>query len=515
MMLKENLQQFVAEKLRDYRLIVVSNRQPYEHVFAKGKVVCRRTSGGLITALDPVMQACDGLWIAASSGDADHRVTDPSGKIRVPAENPAYTLKRVSLTKEEEEKYYYGYSNDALWPLCHKVFQRPVFRIEDWDNYVQVNQKFARAVMEAAGTEKAFIWIQDYHLCLLPKMLKEMSRDQQFIIAHFWHIPWPSYESFRICPQKQDLLEGLLANDLIGFHTHYHCNNFIEVVDRELESKIDRERFSVIRQNHETLVRPYPISVDFADINEHAEAIRLEDGQQDLTEEFNIGNRQLLLGVDRIDYTKGIPERLHAIDRLLEKHPELKEKVVFVQVGVLSRIHIAKYKAINDEINKLVEEINWKHSTDEWTPIVFKRSNLSLSQLERLYRLAKVCIISSLHDGMNLVAKEFVSSRCDERGVLVLSQFTGAARELADAILINPYDREQFSDALFQALTMGPEEEQRRMSRMRAVVRENNIFRWAGKFMSGLLKIEFKEQETRFDRPSSLDQSPMTTALGV
>ena len=248
MLIKEDLQEFVHEKLGDYLFVVVSNRQPYEHVYKKGKIECQRPSGGVITALDPVMQACHGLWIAASSGEADHRVTDRFNKIEVPVENPAYTLKRVWLNKEEEEGYYYGYSNDALWPLCHTAFQRPVFKQEDWQHYINVNQKFAKAVMEEIGTAKAFIWIQDYHFCLLPKLLKDMAAPNQLIIAHFWHIPWPSYEAFRICPQKNEILEGMLANDMIGFHTHYHCNNFLEVVDRQLESKIDRERFSVIRQ---------------------------------------------------------------------------------------------------------------------------------------------------------------------------------------------------------------------------------------------------------------------------
>jgi trehalose 6-phosphate synthase len=495
MLIKENLQEFVQEKLGEYLFVVVSNRQPYEHVYKKGKVECQRPSGGVITAIDPVMQACHGLWIAASSGEADHRVTDSFNKIEVPVNNPAYTLKRVWLTKPEEEGYYYGYSNDALWPLCHTAFQRPIFKQEDWQHYINVNQKFARAVMEEIGPRKAFIWIQDYHFCLLPKLLKEMADPNQLIIAHFWHIPWPSYESFRICPQKDEILEGMLANDMIGFHTHSHCNNFLEVVDRQLESKIDRERFSVIRRDHETLIRPYPISVDFEEINQQAQSDDIERIENDLIEEFHLGNCRLLLGVDRIDYTKGIPERLSAIDRLFEKHPELKGKIVFFQLGVLSRIHIAKYKALNDEINSLVERINWKHSTEDWNPVILIRGNMSSLKLLALYRMAEVCVVSALHDGMNLVAKEFVCAHCDDDGVLVLSQFTGSARELTEATLINPYDCEQFSDSIYQALTMPEEERRKRMAKMRQTVHENNIFRWAAKFLSGLLKIEFKEQE--------------------
>lgn len=489
---KKDLQDLIRDKLGDYLFIVVSNRQPYVHMFKARKIECQRGSGGVITALDPVMRACHGLWVAFGNGDADRRVTDSEGKIKVPPENPSYGLKRVWLTREEEKGYYYGYSNEALWPLCHMAFTRPTFRKEDWECYTQVNKKFAQAIVEEVGDKKAFVWIQDYHLCLLPKFLKEMA-PTQLIVAHFWHIPWPNYEIFRICPQKKEILEGLLANDLLGFHIRYHCNNFMDAVDREIESKIDRERFSVIRAEHETLIRPYPISVDFEGINELAASAAVSKAKQALTEEFGLSNLKVLLGLDRLDYTKGIPERLLAVDRLLENHPELKEKIVFLQMGEISRIHIGRYKALNDEINGLVEEINWKHSTDGWEPIILVRRHLSFIELLAFYHLGNICIVSSLHDGMNLVAKEFLSSRTDEMGMLVLSQFTGASRELTDAILVNPYDREQFSEAILNALNLSEEELKKRVAKMRQVIQENNIFRWAGKIISELLKFEFKE----------------------
>jgi trehalose 6-phosphate synthase len=492
MWIKEGLQELIKEKMSDYLFIVVSNRQPYVHIFKKGKIECQHGAGGVITALDPVMQACDGIWIAYGNGDADRKVTDNQGKLKVPPENPRYTLKRVWLTKEEENGHYYGYSNEALWPLCHMAFQRPTFREEDWSYYKKVNEKFAKAVIDEVGDRKAFVWIQDYHLCLLPKFLKEMAPNQ-LIVAHFWHIPWPNYEAFRICPQKQEILDGLLSNDLLGFHIRYHCDNFLDAVDREIESKIDRERFSVIRGDHETLIRPYPISVDFEGINKTSASQEVETTIEDLRQEYALSGLKVLLGLDRIDYTKGIPERLLAVDRLLEKHPELKEKIVFLQMGEISRIHIPKYKTLNDEINALVEEINWKYFTDSWKPIILVRRHLSFYELLAFYRLGEVCIVSSLHDGMNLVAKEFLSSRSDEKGMLVLSQFTGAARELTDAVLINPYDREQFSEGIFRVLNLPEEESKKRMSKMRSVVQQNNIFRWAGKILSELLKFEFKE----------------------
>ncbi|MFH0913598.1 MAG: trehalose-6-phosphate synthase [Candidatus Omnitrophota bacterium] len=489
---KEALQQLIKEKMSDYLFIVVSNRQPYMHVLKKGKVEYQRGAGGVITALDPVMQACHGTWVAYGNGDADRKVSDSKGKIEVPPQNPRYTLKRVWLSKEEENGYYYGYSNEALWPLCHMAFQRPTFRKEDWDYYRIVNEKFARAVIEEIGDKKAFIWIQDYHLCLLPKLLKEIAPNQ-LIIAHFWHIPWPNYEAFRICPQRKEILEGLLSNDLLGFHIRYHRDNFLEAVDREIESKIDRERFSIIHAEHETLIRPYPISVDFEGINEISSSADVSKIKKTLAQEYGLSGLKVLLGLDRIDYTKGIPERLLAVDRLLEKHPQLKEKIVFIQIGEISRIHIPKYKALNDEINALVEQINWKHSTDGWQPIILVRRHLSFSELLAFYRLGDICIVSSLHDGMNLVAKEYVSSCTDEKGVLVLSQFTGAARELTDAVLVNPYDREQFSEGIFQALNLSEDEAAKRMGKMRSIVEQNNIFRWAGKALSELLKFEFKE----------------------
>jgi trehalose 6-phosphate synthase len=490
---KESLHNLIKEKMGDYLFVMVSNREPYTHSYQKRKIVCQRGTGGVVAALDPVMQSCNGIWVAAGDGDADLKASDKNGKLSVPPDNPSYTLKRVWLTKEEEDGYYNGYSNETMWPLCHMAFQRPVFNSDDWEHYKKVNEKFARAIIEEVGSKKAFIWIQDYHLCLLPKYLKELA-PAQLITAHFWHIPWPNQEVFRICPQKKEILEGLLANDLIGFHIRYHCNNFLDVIDREIESRIDRERHSVVKQGHETLVRPYPISVDFEGINLLSQFSGTDRIIDSLREEFGISpEMKVVFGLDRIDYTKGIPERLLGFDLLLERHPELKEKVVFIQIGIISRLHVQKYKDLNDELNDLVEKINWKHSTDGWKPIILIRRNINPPELMAFYRMGDVFIVSSLHDGMNLVAKEFVSSRPDNKGVLVLSQFTGASRELTDAFLINPYDRDQVCDAIYSGLMLSPADQAVRMAKMRQVVQQNNIYRWAGKILSELLKFEFKE----------------------
>ena len=488
----EDLQNLVREKLGDYLFIVVANRQPYVHVCNNGHIECQRGVGGVVSALDPVMQTCGGIWVAYGNGNADKQVADIQGKIKVPEEHPKYTLKRIWMSKEEEEGYYYGYSNEALWPLSHMVFRRPVFRNDNWEAYKKINERFARAVLDEIGERKAFVWIQDYHLCLLPKYLKEMA-PKQLMIAHFWHIPCASYEAFRICPQKKEILEGLLANDLLGFHIRYHCNNFLDVVDREIECKIDRERQSIVRGEHETLIRPYPISVDFEGIGRLVDTPQIKELQDHFIKKYNLKDKKVLVGVDRIDYTKGIPEKFLAFDKLLDCHPELKEKVVFLQIGVDTRVYIEEYKVLNREINALIEKINSKHATINWKPIIFVRRHFSLKELLAIYRLGDVAVVGALHDGMNLVAKEYVASRTDEMGALVLSQFTGAARELTDAILINPYDQEQFSEGLWTALNLSEEERAKRMHRMREILKVNNIFHWSGKVISELLRFEFQE----------------------
>lgn len=489
---KTAIQKLIKGQMSDYKFIVVSNRQPYIHTFKKGKIECMRGAGGVVTALDPVMQACHGSWVAFGNGDADRKSSDSNGKLKVPPDNHSYTLKRVWLTKEEVDGHYYGYSNRALWPLCHMAFQRPRFKQEDWEYYKRVNKKFAKAVLEEIGKDKAFIWIQDYHLALLPKLLKEAAASH-IVVAHFWHIPWPNYETFRICPQGPEILKGLLANDLMGFHIRYHCDNFIDCLDRMIECKIDRERFAVSKGKHETLIRPYPISVDFEGIDKTAQSEAVEKISHSLREEYALSGYKVILGIDRIDYTKGIPERLLAVGRLLEKHPELRKKIIFLQMGEISRIHIPEYKELNDRINALVEQINWQHSTQDWKPIIMVRRHLSFVELLAFYKLGDLCLVSSLHDGMNLVAKEFVSSRSDVDAMLVLSKFTGAARELSNAILMNPYDRDEFSDSIFKALQLPKRERAKRMNKMRRIIQRNNIFRWAGKIISELLKFDFEE----------------------
>ncbi len=478
---KERLEEVARTRLGGAKLIVVANREPYIHRYKNGEVEWIRPAGGLTTALDPVMQACGGVWVAHGSGDADRAVTDMSGRVGVPPDDPNYVLRRVWLSKDDEEGYYYGTANSMLWPLCHQVFARPVFDPKHWETYRRVNETFAQAVLEEAEGGPALVFVQDYHFALLPRLLKAARPD--LVTAQFWHIPWPGPEKFLVCPWAKELLDGMLGNDLLGFHTQHDCNNFLDTVDRALECRIDRERFAVQRAGQSTTVRPFPISVDPALAQEYL-GNNWEDRATALRKKHRLGDRPLIVGVDRVDYTKGIPERLQAVDRLLHKHPELKGQFHFVQVGAPSRTHIPAYRDLTEEVNTLAEKINWEHGTEDWQPVVFLNEHHGPEDIFVLYRAAAGCIVSSLHDGMNLVAKEFVTARDDERGVLVLSQFTGAARELPDAVLVNPFDVEEMADGLYASLTMSGLEQERRMRRMRSQVDDHNIYRWAGMLLS-------------------------------
>ncbi|HKY22471.1 MAG TPA: trehalose-6-phosphate synthase [Vicinamibacterales bacterium] len=466
-------------------MVVVANREPYIHNKSADNVKWIRPASGLVTALDPIMRATGGVWVAHGSGSGDRETADERGRLRVPPNKPAYTLRRIWLSKEEEEGYYYGFANRALWPLCHIAYTRPVFNAFDWDQYVRVNNKFAEAVLEEIEGSPAIVLVQDYHFALLPRIVKMRRPDS--VISHFWHIPWPHREAFRICPWQEEILDGLLGSDLLGFHVQLHCNNFLETVDRLVESRVDYERFSVTRSSHETTVRPFPISIDMEGISQNGHArsdVQAFRKSLGLKEEWAIA-----LGVDRMDYTKGIPERLRAIDRFLERYPVWRSRFVFLQMGAPSRTEIREYRDLNNEVDELTAHINAKYETAGWKPICLSRAHHGVEDIFAGYRAANVCVVSSLHDGMNLVAKEFVAARDDRQGVLILSPFTGAAREMPDALLVNPYATDAFADALNAALTMPADEQQRRMQRMRAQVAEHNIFRWAGLLLTETFRL--------------------------
>ncbi len=483
---KEDLQQLVRREIGDYRLVVVSNRQPYVYKLDNGRVRYEVPAGGLINAIDPLMQTCGGTWVAHGSGTGDRLVVEAGNKVMVPPEDPSYTLRLVWLTEREERGYYYGFSNDALWPLCHNAYTEPNFDTRDWETYRDVNRLFADQVLDEIGSAPAVVFTQDYHLALLSRMLREENPD--VVTGQFWHIPWPNPDIFRICPWQQEILTGLLGNDLLGFHIGEHSNNFLGTVARNLDALVDPEYNFINHRGGTTLVRPFPISVDFDEINRDAQADEVTREMELLVDELDLDGKIVGLGIDRIDYTKGIPHRFKAIGRFFEKYPQFRGKVVFVQAGVMSRTDIDAYRRLAEQIEQILNQVNNRFAAGNWQPIIYLPTDLPNTKLLALRRLARFCVVSSLHDGMNLVAKEYVASRFDEDGVLVLSPFAGAASELTEALIVNPYATDEFADHIHRAVTMEEGERRLRMQLMRFTVRENNIYKWAAGLLVQLLQ---------------------------
>ncbi len=487
----ERLKEFVRVKLESRSLFVVSNREPYMHL-KKGKdIECIVPASGMVTAIEPVLKACGGTWIAHGSGDSDRQTVDANDRLRVPPEEPQYVLRRVWISKEEEEGYYYGFSNEGLWPLCHIAHTRPIFREENWMHYQAVNNKFADVVCEEIkDAVDPCVLIQDYHFALLPALIKKKRPDAR--VAIFWHIPWPNPESFGICPWSKELLLGMLGADIMGFHTQYHCNNFMETVDRFLESRIDYERFTVNREGQITWVKPFPISIAFTDnkdtVKAHTAASAVLD-KAALLKPYGIQAEYIGVGVDRLDYTKGILERFRSVEHFLKKNPDYVGKFTFVELGAPSRTLIPKYLEFMNEVESEVERINSQFKVKNWKAILFLKKHHSHKDIAPFYRLADVCLVTSLHDGMNLVAKEFIAARDDLKGSLILSQFTGAARELIDALIVNPYDVVETAAAIKQALEMPLDEQTKRMTHMRTVLNEWNIYRWAADVVGELARV--------------------------
>lgn len=483
----DRLKEFTKDALKDRKIIVVSNREPYEHNKNGKTIEYHVPASGMVTALEPVMQACGDTWIASGSGTADRDTVDSHDRIRVPPEEPAYTLKRVWLTKQETERYYNGFCNEGLWPLCHNAHTRPIFRKEDWEEYKKVNGKFAQAILsEIKGVQKPIIFIQDFHFALLPRMIKQSRPDAT--VGLFWHIPWVSSEAFSICPWKKEILRGMLGADLVGFHTQLHCNNFIETVGREMESLINYEQYSISHGDHISFIKPFPISIAF--INGVNQEGHTPDAKTSLIYGFGIKTKYIGLGVDRLDYTKGILERFKGVELFLKQHPQYHHEFTFLQIAAPSRSSISKYREFTREVEEEAKRINDEYGTKKWKPIVLIEKLYNHADIQQLYRSADLCLVTSLHDGMNLVAKEFIAARDDQKGVLIVSQFTGAARELKDALIVNPYSGEQTSEAIYTALTMPVSVQTKRMKKLRAVIRNNNIYRWSAEFLKTIISIE-------------------------
>ncbi|QKC96801.1 alpha,alpha-trehalose-phosphate synthase (UDP-forming) [Mesorhizobium sp. NZP2298] len=491
----ETLRHILATELPDAQVIVVSNREPYIHNREGDDIQLVVPASGLVSALEPITRACAGTWIAYGGGSADALVVDKNDRIEVPPDNPSYTLRRVWLSEEEQQGYYLGFANEGLWPLCHIAFTRPIFRASDWEAYEAVNRKFADTVVAEARNERPIVLVQDYHFALLPRMVRE--RLPEAIIITFWHIPWPNSEVFSICPWREKILEGLLGSSIVGFHTQFHCNNFIDSVDRFLESRIEREDSAISYGGQISLVHAYPISIEWPP----AQLAKLPDVAQcrlRVRERFGLTeNVKLCVGVERLDYTKGILDRFNALDELLTLHPEWIGKVAFLQIAAPSRGTLPAYQQLYEECLRHAEDINQRHGREGYTPVLMVTEHHSQDQVYEIYRAADVCTVTSLHDGMNLVAKEFVAAREDEQGVLLLSMFAGASKELLEALIVNPYDAAMMGDALLQALTMSEDEQLQRMRRMREIVRDNNVYRWAGSMLLDAARLRKRDAVDR------------------
>jgi trehalose 6-phosphate synthase len=487
-----SLKTILHEQLSGDQVLIVSNRQPYVHNWRDQKIEVQVPASGLVSALEPVMRACSGVWIAHGNGSADQDVVDARNHVGVPPEHPAYEIRRVWITSEEEAGYYYGFANEGLWPLCHIAHVRPTFRSSDWNYYVAINERFAQAVSEEATTDNPVVLVQDYHFALLPKLIRDKLPNATIIT--FWHIPWPNAESFGICPWRQEILEGLLGSSILGFHTRVHCNNFIDSIDRVLEARIDRNSSTVSYGGKLTAVNPYPISIEWP-LRWIQDQRPVPECRTLVRELYGLPSDRLVgIGVERLDYTKGILERFMAVERLLELQPEWIGKFTFIQIAAPSRSSIEQYQHLTSQVFALAEKINKRFGRDGYEPICLKVQHHEPPQVCECYRASDLCVVSSLHDGMNLVAKEFVGARDDEQGVLILSQFTGAARELTEALVINPYDIDQFAAALHLALTMPKLEQRARMRSMRGLIQEFNVYRWAGRMLIDAARMRQRER---------------------
>jgi len=479
----QDLVDFTHDALRDKQFVAAIQREPYIHMKTDdGKIIVQKQVGGVGVLLDGILRKTSGLMVAMASGDADKEFIDSQGRVKVPPGKDLYTLKRIFSTKKEMDRFYYGFANQTLWPLCHGVFVKPIFRASWWRTYVKMNRRFANAILQEIKGKDAFVWVNDYHLALVPKMLRD--KRPSLSIGIFWHIPWPTLEIFRICPWRHEILEGMLGADFIGFHRSFHVENFIDCLREEMGVIVESEPRSVLYKKRLTKISHLPSGIDIDEIDAaltNAGRIDRRILEEDLG--VSISSKYLIVGVDRIDYTKGLIERFRILDRFFEKYPQYQKQVTYVSIGVPSRVPIPAYKAYNSRVRKLVTRINNTYRKNGWQPIHFIDHGVDREKLFEYYRLADVGLVTPLDDGMNLVAKEFVISAQADKGMLVLSRFAGAAKDLYASILINPYDTEASVDALRDALIMKPEEKLRRNAEMRRVLEDDNIYRWGIEFI--------------------------------
>lgn len=485
----QNTLRLLKEKIGQHRFIVVSNREPYIHRNIKGEIRWNQPAGGVTSALDPLLQVVRGIWVAWGSGDADRETADSQSRILVPPEHPAYTLRRVWLSPGEVETAYHGYANRFLWPLCHMILDRVVLRQRFWQGYLKVNEHFAEAILQEIEGQEGLIWIHDYHLAMCPALLKKKRPDLR--VALFWHIPWPAADVFRICPQRKALLSSLLACDQIGFHLDRYRQNFMECVEQELGSQVQVKQNEVHFNNQKTTVSTFPVSIDFEFFDRMAHSPQVKKRILYLKKRYKITPDMVVgIGVDRLDYTKGLLKRLLALEEFLSKNPDLHKRFLFIQIAAPTRAESEPYRSYRNILHSKVEEINSNFGQGDWKPIEYIERQLAQDILVSYYRLANFCLVSSVYDGMNLVSKEYVASRVDESGVLVLSEMAGSLEELGEALPINPYDVEGMAKTIRTAIEMPAEEQRFRMSRMRAHIKTHNIFHWMEANLQTFAKID-------------------------
>lgn len=489
--------------------IVVSNREPYEHRRQAARLVCQRTDGGLTAALDPVLRRLGGTWVAWGSGPADREAVGPGDVIEVPPASPAYRLRRVWLSAEEVSGGYLGYANEVLWPLCHLTLDRVAYRQAYWDGYRSLNQRFAQAVLEEIDRQPgAAVWVHDFHLALLPRLIKQAA--PHVPVSVFWHIPWPGPEIFQILPEQQAVLEGLLAADSIVFQTPGYARLFGLCAQELLNAIVDPSTQTVSYKGHWIRLAAQPISVDARGFAKQARTRRVEAIMKRERERLGLfPGLRVGLGVDRLDYTKGLLKRLWALDTFFTRYPAYRGRFTFLQIGVPTRGAVEAYRQYRNEIRQTVDAINQRHSTmgprgaRTWRPIIYHEGRIGRATLVAYYRLADLALVSSVYDGMNLVAKEYVASQVDETGVLLISQLTGAAKELTEALRINPYDTEGVAAAIKQALEMPRAERRRRMRALRAYLEKHDLRAWVRGCLSEAARV-FDKQGGSGANPSEI-----------
>lgn len=463
-------------------LVVVTNREPYIDEKTSQGIRRLQSAGGVVSALDPLLRKSGGAWVAWGSGSAD-RETAPHGIRMVPPSQPKYPLHRVFLSPEEILGYYNRYSNQGLWPLSHMLIERAQFSREAFQQYRRVNQKFSRRVAQMAPPN-GLVFSHDYHLALFPRLLREQRSD--VAIAHFWHIPWPPFTLFRLCPQHQEITRGLLGADILGFQTPQDVDNFMTAVERGLKVPVDRTQGVIQLGTHRITVRDYPISVDITAIEEMVKTPRIQRWTEGIRKRTRKHHVSLAISVDRADYTKGLLPRLEAIDRFFSRYPEHQRRMTFLQVVVPTRTEVREYRRLYGEVMDASRQLNAKYGDETWTPLVHIRRSIDRPRLMGLFRAADFALVSSLFDGMNLVAKEFVSAQIDNQGVLLLSDMAGAAQELDEAFHFNPLDPDEVAEQLHRAALTAPEDRARRIQAMRQHIHHHTIYDWIAHIVEAL-----------------------------